>query len=90
MSTVSGTAEQTLPFSVQLRQASRKKHSISDALVNSRLINLLVDQKLYARALGCFYYIFKSIEDGFDLAAQCDSSEFKYATSYPFENMKTK
>ena len=81
MSTVSDKAEQSLPFSVQLRQASRKTHSMSDALVNSRLINLLVDRKLYARALGCFYYIFKSIESGLDLAAQCDSSEFKCASS---------
>lgn len=81
MSIVSETAEQSMPFSVQLRQASRKTHSISDALVNSRLINLLVDQKLYARALGCFYYIFKCIENGLDLAARCDSSEFKYASS---------
>ena len=82
MASLSDTEEQNLPFSVQLRQASRRKHSISDALVNSRLINLLVDPKLYARALGCFYYIFNAVEDGLDLAVQCDPSEFEYVKAH--------
>lgn len=82
MSASWGSAESTkkeqehLLFSVQLRRASRKTHSISDALVNARLISILTDPKLYARALGCFYYIFEAIERGLEVAQKLDSSAF--------------
>lgn len=46
----------------QLRQASRKVHSASDALVNAKLVALFVDRELYARALALFYFVFAALE----------------------------
>ena len=54
-------------FSDHLRHASKQTHSISDALVNTRLITILIDRKLYARALGCFYLIFETLENKLSL-----------------------
>ncbi|CAH0474191.1 unnamed protein product [Peronospora belbahrii] len=43
----------------QMRAATREVHSISDKLVNVKLMVALMDKKLYGRALMLFYYIYK-------------------------------
>lgn len=52
----------------RLRSASKSAHSLSDALVNARLVVLFTDRILYARALACFYFVFKALEDALDRA----------------------
>ena len=47
----------------RLRSASKSAHSLSDALVNARLVVLFTDRILYARALACFFFVFKALED---------------------------
>lgn len=49
--------------SEKLRAASRNTHSRSDALVNARLVGLFASQKTYAGALGCFWYVFRKLEE---------------------------
>ena len=46
----------------RLRAASKKSHSVSDALVNARLVVLFTDRELYARALACFFFVFSALE----------------------------
>ena len=45
-----------------MRAESKKSHSISDALVNSRLVMLYMDPHLYGRALAIFFYVFRALE----------------------------
>ena len=56
----------TAPLSTRLRKASRKIHTVSDSLVNIKLIALLTDRELYARALSRFYYVFTALERALD------------------------
>lgn len=44
-------------------ESGRPAHNLSDSIVNTRLIALFADRKLYARAIGCFYYIFHHLEN---------------------------
>lgn len=41
-------------------------HNVSNSLVNARLIALFSDKALYAKALGCFYYVFVALEAALD------------------------
>ncbi|KAG2446881.1 hypothetical protein HYH02_008037 [Chlamydomonas schloesseri] len=71
---------ETGPLSKRLSKASRKIHNVSDSLVNARLIALFSDKDLYARALGCFYYVFVALEGALDEALKKgdeDVSKFK-------------
>lgn len=61
-------------LSKKLVRASRKVHSVSDALVNAKLIALFGgDRRLYARAIGCFYLVFSELEECVDAAAAAES-----------------
>lgn len=53
-----------------MRQSSRKAHSLSDALVNSRLVLLFTDCKLYGRALSLFYYVFCALEKELEASSE--------------------
>ncbi|RQM17925.1 hypothetical protein DD237_002653 [Peronospora effusa] len=46
----------------QMRAATREIHSISDKLVNLKLVVALMDKKLYGRALLLFYYVYVQLE----------------------------
>ncbi|KAL6751859.1 heme oxygenase [Haematococcus lacustris] len=46
----------------ELKIASRRIHSLSNSLLNARLIVLFTDRKLYARAISCFFYIFEALD----------------------------
>ena len=59
----------------RLRSASKSAHSLSDALVNARLVVLFTDRILYARALACFYFVFKALEDALAKAFDKDAGK---------------
>jgi hypothetical protein len=63
-------------LSIQMRNASKRAHSASNALVNARFVGLLADAKVFARALGCAYIIHREIEHQLDIAVQSDAREF--------------
>lgn len=44
------------------KKRSVKQHSVSDALVNTRLLAVVIDRTLYAHALACFYVVLERIE----------------------------
>ncbi|XP_058059470.1 heme oxygenase 1 [Anopheles bellator] len=52
----------SVPFSKQLRIATRDIHSVSDALVNAKLAFALYDNRVWAEGLLIFYDIFKHLE----------------------------
>lgn len=56
----------------KMAKTSRKRHSMTDAAVNSRLVGLFADGKIYAGAIGCFYLIFDTIERELDRIAPTD------------------
>merc|ERR1711976_303075 len=49
-----------------MRAASKKAHSVSDALVNRKLAVAITDPKLYGAALSSFWPVFHSIEAKLD------------------------
>jgi hypothetical protein len=55
------------------KQRSATQHSVSDALVNTRLLAVVIDRTLYAHALACFYVVLKRIEDLLDKQTLKDS-----------------
>lgn len=57
------------PLSVSFSKASRSVHSVSDALVNARLLGLFTDRTLYAGAIGCFYLVFEHLETHMEASA---------------------
>ena len=50
----------------EMKKRSRKAHSFSDALVNSRLVLLYSDPKLYGRALSLFLHLFSALEEALE------------------------
>ncbi|XP_058823563.1 heme oxygenase 1 [Topomyia yanbarensis] len=51
-----------MPFSKEMRLATRDIHSVSDALVNAKLAFALYDNRVWAEGLLIFYEIFKYLE----------------------------
>ena len=45
---------------------------MSDTAVNSRLVGLFADKKIYAGAIGCFYLIFDTLERELDRIGSTD------------------
>ncbi|KAG7395640.1 Heme oxygenase 2 [Phytophthora boehmeriae] len=45
-----------------MRAATREIHSVSDSLINLKLVVALTDKQLYGRALLLFYYIYAQLE----------------------------
>jgi hypothetical protein len=54
-------ADQT-PLTLKMAKSSKAPHLMTDHAVNSRLIGLFADPKIYAGAIGCFYLIFETLE----------------------------
>ncbi|KAE8901173.1 hypothetical protein PF005_g17918 [Phytophthora fragariae] len=52
----------TPPLTEQMRAATREIHSISDHLVNLKLVVALTDKNLYGQALMLFYYVYAQLE----------------------------
>ncbi|GAX73429.1 hypothetical protein CEUSTIGMA_g881.t1 [Chlamydomonas eustigma] len=63
-----------LRLTEQFNDASKSVHSISNLLVNSRLLVLFTQRQLYARAIACFYFVFKALEDALIVAFERDKS----------------
>ncbi|XP_053620363.1 heme oxygenase 1 [Plodia interpunctella] len=59
-------SENTELFSTRMRKATRKIHSISDALVNAKFAISLRDEKVWGGGLFVFYHIFAYLEDAKD------------------------
>jgi heme oxygenase len=55
-------ASSSSSLTADMSSRSRKSHSISDAMVNARLIVLYTDPNLYGRALSLFYHVFIALE----------------------------
>uniref|UniRef100_A0A182J5N0 Heme oxygenase n=1 Tax=Anopheles atroparvus TaxID=41427 RepID=A0A182J5N0_ANOAO len=53
---------ESIPFSKQLRIATRDIHNVSDALVNAKLAFALYDSRVWAEGLLIFYDVFKHLE----------------------------
>uniref|UniRef100_A0A182I8B1 Heme oxygenase n=1 Tax=Anopheles arabiensis TaxID=7173 RepID=A0A182I8B1_ANOAR len=53
---------QNVPFSKQMRIATREIHNVSDALVNAKLAFALYDSRVWAEGLLIFYDVFKHLE----------------------------
>uniref|UniRef100_A0A182N6H4 Heme oxygenase n=1 Tax=Anopheles dirus TaxID=7168 RepID=A0A182N6H4_9DIPT len=53
---------QNVPFSKQMRLATRDIHNVSDALVNAKLAFALYDSRVWAEGLLIFYDVFKHLE----------------------------
>ncbi|KXZ45422.1 hypothetical protein GPECTOR_55g328 [Gonium pectorale] len=49
-------------------RTSRKIHTLSNSLVNAKLVALFSDRELYGKALACFYYVFAALEAALDQA----------------------
>jgi len=60
------------PLTSKMARSSKAGHSMTDAAVNSRLIGLFADPKIYAGAIGCFYLIFETLEGEMEKAAPSD------------------
>uniref|UniRef100_H3HB61 SAC3/GANP/THP3 conserved domain-containing protein n=1 Tax=Phytophthora ramorum TaxID=164328 RepID=H3HB61_PHYRM len=54
--------ETPTPLTEQMRAATREIHSVSDNLVNLKLVVALTDKELYGRALMLFYYVYAQLE----------------------------
>uniref|UniRef100_A0A182K6C7 Heme oxygenase n=1 Tax=Anopheles christyi TaxID=43041 RepID=A0A182K6C7_9DIPT len=54
---------QNVPFSKQMRIATREIHNVSDALVNAKLAFALYDSRVWAEGLLIFYDVFKHLEE---------------------------
>ncbi|KAL6774054.1 HMOX2 [Auxenochlorella protothecoides x Auxenochlorella symbiontica] len=64
----------TQDLTQEFRTQTRGIHSISDALVNARLVFLLADRTLYGRALTCFYLVHKQLDMSLHAAAVSTSN----------------
>ena len=47
---------------LDMRRATRRAHSIANALILSKLVVALTDRKLYARALSTFLPVYEALE----------------------------
>lgn len=50
-------------FTQRMRVASREAHSVSDSLVNAKLLVAFANQTRYGCALSLFYHVFEAIEN---------------------------
>lgn len=50
-------------FTDRLRRKTARAHSLSDTLVHLRLVSVLIDRQLYAKAIACFYFVLKRVEE---------------------------
>jgi len=48
---------------LEMRKATRRSHHIANALILSKLVVVLTDKQLYARALGSFYPVYSKLEE---------------------------
>lgn len=73
-------ADQT-QLTLKMTRSSKAGHSMTDNAVNSRLIGLFADPKIYAGAIGCFYLIFETLEREMEKKAPSDERLSRFLRS---------
>jgi heme oxygenase len=68
-------------LTIKMARSSKAGHSMTDAAVNTRLIGLFADPKIYAGAIGCFYLIFETLEREMEREALSDERKFRVKKS---------
>lgn len=63
------------PLCERIFAESRKIHTVSNGLVQSKLLALFSDRVLYGEAISCFYFVFKAIEDAIEDALTTNRSD---------------
>ncbi|GIL42295.1 hypothetical protein Vafri_315 [Volvox africanus] len=69
-------------LSKRFNKAGKSIHNLSDSLVNAKLIALLTDKQLYAKALSRFYYVFASLERALDEALKNGDKDVEIFKSF--------
>ncbi|XP_065222307.1 uncharacterized protein Ho [Planococcus citri] len=64
-------------FTVQMRKATRQVHSLSDALVQSKFVFGLIDDRVWAEGLLVFYEVFRYLEEAMDRLPNTNVGKFK-------------
>ncbi|XP_026748546.2 heme oxygenase 1 [Galleria mellonella] len=62
-------------FTTRMRKATRKIHSVSDALVNAKFAISLRDEKVWGGGLFIFYHVFTYLEDAKDRLNMADFNQ---------------
>lgn len=70
----SGPKYDTPLLTLEMKAGSRI-HSVANSMLNLKLLVLLSDPTLYARAVSCFYPVFKALEDAI---AKAKPAELKH------------
>ncbi|GLC35332.1 hypothetical protein PLESTB_000576300 [Pleodorina starrii] len=74
---------EALTLSARMNKASKKIHNLSNSFVNAKLVALLTDRELYAKALSRFYVVFTALESALDKALkQGDPDVGKFKTLF--------
>ncbi|XP_053643159.1 heme oxygenase 1 [Cherax quadricarinatus] len=60
------SSEADVPFTKQMRNATREIHSVSDALINAKLGIAMSEDRVWAEGLLIFYEVFKYLEGALD------------------------
>ncbi len=55
--------DESVPLTIDMKLASRKIHNLANASVNLKLVVLLSDKLLYAKAIAGFFPVFKTLEE---------------------------
>ncbi|XP_071450199.1 heme oxygenase 1 [Hetaerina americana] len=67
-----------IPFTKQMRKATREIHDVSDALVNAKLAVALSNNSVWAEGLLIFYEIFRYLEEAMDRLKDTPVGELKF------------
>ena len=70
---MAGSSKDT-PLRIKLREASKRQHAVSDALVMARFVGVLADRNTFGGALGCVWFVHDRIQTSLDKAVQSDQS----------------
>lgn len=63
------------PLCERIFAESKKIHTVSNGLVQSKLLALFSDRVLYGEAISCFYFVFKALENAIEDALTTNRSD---------------
>ena len=69
--------KEEIDFLKRLKHASKRQHSVSNALVSARFVGLLVSREKYGHALGCTWYIHSHIQMALDEAVRTEPRTYE-------------
>ncbi|XP_046400685.1 heme oxygenase 2 [Ischnura elegans] len=67
-----------IPFTKQMRKATREIHDVSDALVNAKLAVALSNDSVWAEGLLIFYEVFRYLEEAMDRLKDTHIGDLKF------------